>query len=129
MQIITFALDLDTPWTRFLKLDPMVQAVVMQAAAYSCSRYDKGLLITSLDRPTGSHSNLRCIDVDVCDGAVYEGGVLPSEAERIVTHINGTFKYDPVRPGMFAAYYGHRDRSGKHDNHIHFQVHPRTTYI
>ena len=129
MYLINFALDLDNPAARFGKLDRMIQAVVMQAAAYSYSRFGKGLLITSLDRPAGTHSNLRCIDVDVCSGGVYEGGILPSEAERIVTHINGQFKYDLNRPGMYTAFYGHRDSSGKHDNHIHFQVHPRTDYV
>ena len=129
MQLIQFAMDLDNAASRFGKLDRMIQAVVMDAAAYAYSRFGKMLLVTSLDRPTGSHSNMRCVDVDVCDAAVYEGGLLPKEAEQVATHSNGSFKYDPLRPHMYVAFYGHRDVNGKHYNHIHFQAHPNTDYV
>jgi len=112
--------------SEFNRLLPMLQAVYFEAAAYCYVCFGKSLLITSIKRVTGVHGAWRGIDVDVCSGMVYEGGLLPSEAESIALYINSLFQYDPARPEMYCCFYGWRDPNGKHDNHIHFQVHPRT---
>jgi len=112
--------------SEFNRMHPMLQAVYFEAASYYYKLFGKSLLITSIKRDKGVHGVWRGIDVDVCDGIIYEGGLLTAEAEMIAMHINDLFQYDPQRPEMYCCFYGWRDKSGKHDNHIHFQVHPRT---
>ena len=115
--------------SEFNRLHPMLQAVFFSAASYCYSRFGKAFLITSIKRETGVHGAWRGIDVDVCDCKIYEGGLLPSEAETIATEINMMFQYDPQRPEKYVCFYGWRDPGGRHGNHIHFQVHPRTVPI
>lgn len=118
--ILNYAMGMDPQ--QFKKLDPMLQSVVLAAASFAYGKYGKGLLITSMIRDSGIHATGRGCDVDVCDGTVYEGGLLPIEAEVLCSHINGRFKYDILRPEKYVAFYGHRDKSAKHNNHIHFQT-------
>ena len=132
MRLINFACDVDK-MDEFHRLHPMLQAVFCNAVEYAYSAFGKALLITSMERPgdNGVHGTKPCrgLDVDVCDGGVYKGGILPDNAGCIEDWINLTFRYDPTRPDMNVAIYGDRDPAGKHWNHIHFQVHPRTVAI
>jgi hypothetical protein len=106
----------------FLSLDTMLQVVFFYASWYAWTRYGKTLLITSVLRDDGVHADGRGLDVDVCDGFVYQGGLLPGEAQEIVDIINLGFVYDPHRMDMRVAIYGENDPKGKHWDHIHFQT-------
>ena len=118
---INFAGDKDRIG-EFLSLDTMLQVVFFYASWYAWTRFGKTLLITSLLREDGVHADGRGLDVDVCDGRVYEGGLLPCEAQEIVDVINMGFVYDPHRMDRRVAIYGENDPKGRHWNHIHFQV-------
>ena len=136
MRLIRFAGETDK-MEEFHRLHPMLQAVFFDAAMLAYRYYDLPFLITDIrthfltgkERIGGVHSVYRGIDVDVCDGSVYENGLLPAEAEGIVNMINSRWQYDPTRPNMHVAIYGDLDPAGKHWNHIHFQVHDRTVAI
>ena len=106
----------------FHSLDTMLQVVFFYASWYAWTRFGKILLITSVLREDGVHADRRGLDVDVCDGFVYQGGVLPNEAQEIADVINLGFVYDPHRMNMRVAIYGANDPNKKHWNHIHFQV-------
>ena len=130
MRLINFTEELRGRESDFHRLHPMLQAVFFDAAQYVYGKWGKALLVTSMFRDTeGVHRYGRGLDVDVCDKAVYMGGILPEEAIYIVELINMRYEYDPKRPRMRVAIYGDLDPNGKHWNHIHFQVHDRTVAI
>lgn len=120
-RLINFAGTVDKT-DEFHRLHPMLQAVFFYAAWYCWTRFGKTFLITSIKRDDGVHGDWRGLDVDVCEGVVYEGGLLPYEAEEVSGMINSCFSYDYDREGMRVAIYGENDPSGRHWNHIHFQV-------
>jgi len=122
MNLIQYATDVEG---KVEDCDQWLQAVFFFAASMLWAACQKRFLITSVYRPDNKksvHAWWKGIDVDVCDGFVYDGGVTPQEAEAICRMVNGAFKYDPARPDMFCAVYGWRDEDGGHDDHIHFQV-------
>ena len=133
MRLINFTEELRGRADDFNLLHEKLQRVFFEAAIELYDIYHKAFLVTSMQRAgsSGVHGTEPCrgIDVDVCDKAVYIGGVLPEEAEYIVRVINGFFRYDPERPWLKVAVYGALDPTERHWNHIHFQVHDRTVAI
>ena len=131
MRLLNYVLEIVNGPMQFDRLEPMLQGVYLDAAAYCWRSYGKAMLITSIERPLskGVHGVRPCrgLDADVCQGTVYEGGLLPREAENVAGYINARYRYDPKRPEMFVCVYGWRDKTGRHDDHLHFQVFPWTT--
>ena len=129
MNLIRYAEDVEG---KVENCNEWLQAVFIYAAATLYGISGKRFLITSVYRPDdkGSvHAWWRGIDVDVCDGFVYEGGITPKEAEKVCREINKKFVYDPYQPGLRCAVFGKLDPDGKHDDHIHFQAHYRTHFV
>ena len=116
----------------FLSSHTMLQWVFFYACWYIGTRFGKIPLITCVKTscltgdertaPEDVHAHGRGLDIDVCDGFVYQGGLLPHEAQEIVDVINLGFVYDPNRMDRRVAIYGENDKKGRHWNHIHFQV-------
>ena len=133
MRLINFAGNEDR-MDEFRRLHPMLRVVFFDAVKQLYLDCGKAFLITSMFRDTGGvHQDGRGLDVDVCDVTMYEGGVTPDEAKRVVNDMNDNWEYDPNRPKYNVAVYkltGKKaDKFGAHINHIHFQVHPRTVAI
>lgn len=129
MRLMSYVLEIVNGQMQFDRMDSALQGVYLDAVVYCWRAFRKSLLITSIERTgAGVHAARPCrgIDADVCQGTAYEGGLLPAEAEDIAGHVNARYRYDPERPQMQVCVYGWRDPSGRHDNHLHFQSHPRT---
>ena len=128
MRLLNYVLEIVNGPMQFDRLEPMLQCVFMDAVAFCYRTFGKTLLITSIERPqsAGVHAHHRGVDADVCHGIIYEGGLHPDEARRVCAAINNAYQYDPARPQMHVCLYGELDPAGKHWDHLHFQVHPRT---
>lgn len=115
----------------FRQLKPMLQCVYFDAMRYAYLHYSKRILITGIYDDYGLHIYFRAIDgnVDQTEDNLYKNEMSYQQADELCTYINSRYCYDPQRPDMFVAVFGWRDPDGYHDNHIHFQVHPRTIYL
>ena len=113
-------------------LEPRLQALLHLSAAASYVKYAKPLILTSLWRDplhdADLHAMNRAFDFDVDDRDKYSG-LQPDEAFIIASLINKYAQYDPDRPWMKCCIYGEDDPNGRHWNHVHVQVHPKTILI
>ena len=115
----------DTAQGEIESLEPILQAIVHLVTAAAWVRFGKFLIITSLKRADGVHALSRGVDMDVDDEGRY-GGLNPTEAQALTDYVNKYVSYDPDRPYLKCAVYGHADPADKHWNHIHFQSHKNT---
>jgi hypothetical protein len=134
MRLLNFTEELRDRADDFWLLHPKLQAVIFDAAVYAFKRFGKTLLITSMFRNDGGvHQYGRGVDIDVCQGKVYEGGLTPLEAEELASDIDTWWVYDPKRQDLTVVVYKLEGEAAKkfgaHKNHIHFQVHGRTVAI
>ena len=111
-------------------LVPGLQAILHMTAAASFVKWAKPLILTSVWREPlhdgDIHALHRAFDFDVDDRDKYSG-LQPDEALALSELINKYAIYDPTRPYLKCALYGHDDPNDRHWNHVHVQVHPRTT--
>ena len=124
MRLLNYIPDIDRPQTQFNKLDPLLQAVYFDAANFLYTHFGKSFLITSIYRdgnPHSVHAYYRGLDVGVCEGLAYEGGVLPMEMEIVASYINKTYRYNPAN-NKYVFFYGDRDPNKNHWNHGHIQT-------
>ena len=126
MQIVKFAPNVDGI---IEDLKPALQAILHLVAAASYCKYRKPLILTSLWREPlhdgDVHALNRAFDFDIDDKDKYSG-LQPDEALVISELINKYAIYDPNRPYLKCAVYGHADPNNRHWNHVHSQVHPNT---
>lgn len=115
----------DTAQGEVESLQPMLQAIVHLITAAAWVRFGKFLIVTSLKRTDGVHALDRGVDIDVDDQSRYSG-LSPDEAQLLSDYVNKYVCYDPERPYLKCAIYGHLDGKGKHWNHIHLQSHQNT---
>jgi hypothetical protein len=49
-----------------------------------------------------------------------------NDSQDIRNYLNHRWIYDPIRPGLVVCKYGDNDLTGRHDDHVHIQVHRNT---
>ncbi len=103
-----------------IRLSKLLRVIVFAAAAYTNHKFDRPLYITSVfrDGDKGVHGYWRGVDAD-------NDNILIANKIDIVDFINMTFIYDPERPKFKVCI--HHTVKGHGGDHLHFQVHPRTT--
>lgn len=96
-------------------------SIICAMAVYGFERFNKIITVTSVYRKNdmGVHGLWRGCDIRTSN-------FTRAERQELSNFINEHTEYDPVREGMHCCIYGTLDKNGKHDDHFHIQVHPRT---
>jgi len=103
---------------------PMLVAIALYTNRWVTRTMGRALFVTSGLRlgDKGVHGVGRGLDFRVTTNGLFTH----KEADQIAAFINRTWMYDPYRRWLKIAIFGALDPKGKHNDHIHIQVHPRT---
>lgn len=104
----------------FRRVRRPLAAIVCALACFMWERYKKELWITEVIRDgLDTHGLLRAVDVRTRN-------LTKKQRQECADFINEHVEYDPVRPELNCCIYGVLDKDGKHWDHFHIQIHPRT---
>lgn len=105
------------------RVDPLLQDIVNSLASYVWNKYGVPLVITEVYRPARHPSDLhalwRAVDTRVSDFTT-------EIALELREWVNSRVVYDEARSDKKSAVFGDNDPDGKHDDHMHIQVHHRS---
>lgn len=104
-------------------LDSTLKKIVELIAEYVYRRFGVGVVVTETWRAPRHaddlHALWRAVDLRTRTFTM-------QQANEIRNWANESFIYDPARPTMRVAIFGNNDSHGKHNDHMHIQVSPRT---
>ena len=115
----------------FLQLDSRLQGIVYMYATWMRFAYKSVVWPTTITdvfrkSDTSVHGDFRGCDVRT-------RGIDTGAVAAAVAFINSITVYDPQRPEMKCAVYKltgkEAEKYGAHEDHVHFQVHPNTTFV